>query len=109
MAYIISLIGLALLFFALKEFTELTKAHRISITAILFFIIYAAIAYNTHSNNERAKLLNIVTKFNQNRTIKCNGVDVNSSEYTLSIGTYTFIGKKNTPNYGVMISASNCE
>ena len=109
MAYIISLIGLALLFLALKEFTKLTKAHSISITAILFLVIYAAIAYNTHSNNEREKLLSVVTKFEQNKTVRCNGVDVNSSNYTLSIGTYTFIGKENTPIYGQMISASNCK
>jgi hypothetical protein len=48
-------------------------------------------------------------KFQQNGTIKCSGVDVNSSIFSLSIGTYTFIGKKETPFYGQMISVSSCE
>ena len=36
-------------------------------------------------------------------------IDINNTDYTISIGTYTFIGKKDTPNYGQMISASTCE
>jgi len=109
MAYIISLFLLAFLFLAMHFFTQLTKTHKISITTLAFLIIYSAIAYNTHNNNKRKKLLNVVTKFYQNKSVKCNGVEVNSSKYSLSIGTYTFIGKKNTPIYGQMISASICK
>jgi len=49
-----------------------------------------------------------IIKFNQNKTIVCDGIDVNTTNFSLSIGTYTFIGLKNTPNYGQMISASTC-
>ncbi len=58
---------------------------------------------------EQEKMLNIVTAFNQGKTVHCNGVAVNAKNYTLSIGTYTFIGKEKTPIYGQMISASSCE
>jgi hypothetical protein len=50
-----------------------------------------------------------VTAFKQNKTVKCDGIDVNNKLYDLSTGTYTFIGRKNTPNYGQMISASSCK
>jgi hypothetical protein len=54
-------------------------------------------------------MLGAVLKFKQSKTIDCKGIDVNNSNYTLSIGTYTFIGKKDTPNYDQMISASTCK
>ena len=109
MTYIISFVLLIGLFYILHYFTELTKMHKISITTALFIIIYSAIAYNTYQNHQSQKLLNIVTQYKQGKTIKCNGKDVNENTYSLSIGTYTFIGKKNTKNYAEMISATNCE
>lgn len=109
MAYIVSFILLALLFAVMHYFTELARMHKITITGILFIVIYSAIAYNTHKKNEREKLLHVVTKYNQGKTLQCNGRDVNNSFYSLSIGTYTFIGKENTPHYAEMISAEDCE
>ena len=109
MAYIVSFVLLIGLFYILHYFTELTKMHKISITTALFVIIYGAIAYNTYQNNQRQKLLNIVTKYKQGKTIQCKDREVNAATYSLSIGTYTFIGKKNTPHYAEMISATDCE
>ena len=54
-------------------------------------------------------MMNVVLKFKQNKTVNCNGIDVNNSQYTLSIGTYTFIGKENTPHYSQMISVTECQ
>ena len=109
MAYIVSFFLLVGLFYILHYFTELTKMHKISITTALFVIIYSAIAYNTYQSHQSQKLLNIVTKYKQGKTIQCKGREVNSATYSLSIGTYTFIGKKNTPHYTEMISAADCE
>jgi len=108
-AYIGGLIIVGLFFLALHYFTELTKNQKIIISASLLGIILSAILYNNYMAQEQEKMLNIVTAFNQGKTVKCNGVDVNAKNYTLSIGTYTFIGKENTPIYGQMISASSCE
>jgi len=107
-AYIFGLIIVALLFVVLHYFTELNKSQKVTVTAILFTIVLGAITYNSYSTQQRNIMLDVVTKFNQNKTVKCKNIDVNSSLYTLSIGTYTFIGKENTPNYGEMISASTC-
>jgi len=109
LAYIIGLVVVVLFFLVLNYFTEFTRSQKITISAILFSIILMAIMFNTYSEDKSQHTLDVAMKFNQGKTIKCNGIDVNSSFYELSTGTYTFIGKENTPNYGKMISASTCE
>ena len=109
MAYIAGLVIVGLLFLSLHYFTELNKSQKLMISAIVLAIILSAVAFNAYSSSQRDKMLNVVLKFKQSKTVHCNGVDVNNSDYTLSTGTYTFIGKENTPNYGQMISASSCE
>lgn len=109
MAYIAGLVIVGLLFLSLHYFTELTKSQKLTISAIVLAVILSAVAFNAYSSSQRDKMLNVVLKFKQSKTVECNGIDVNNSDYTLSVGTYTFIGKKNTPHYGQMISASSCE
>lgn len=109
MAYILGLVVVGLLFLTLHYFTELTKTQKVTVSAIVLAIVLAAIAFNTYSSSQTEKMMAVVTKYNQNKTVKCNGIDVNNTNYSLSIGTYTFIGKENTPNYAQMISASECE
>lgn len=109
MAYIIGLVVVVVLFIMLHYFTDLNKSQKILTAAVLFSIISSAIAYNSYSYAQRDNMLNVVLKFNQNKTVKCNNYDVNQTNYTLSIGTYTFIGKENTPNFNQMISVSECQ
>ena len=109
MAYILGLIVVGLFFLSLHYFTELNHKQKIMTSAIVLGIILAAIAYNTYSDAQRDNMMMVVTKFNQGKTVECQGVDVNSSLYDLSTGTYTFIGKEKTPNYGQMISVSSCK
>ena len=109
MAYILGLIIIGLFFLALNYFTELTHSQKVSISAIVFAVILMAIMFNSYSKNKNQHTLDIAMKFDQDKNLKCEGIDVNSSFYTLSTGTYTFIGKENTPNSGKMISASICE
>lgn len=109
MAYILGLIVVGLFFLSLHYFTELNHKQKILTSAIVLGIILSAILYNTYSDKQRENMMNIVTKYKQGKTVTCDGVDVNSSLYDLSTGTYTFIGKENTPNYGQMISVSTCK
>ncbi|OHE04258.1 MAG: hypothetical protein A2329_06330 [Sulfurimonas sp. RIFOXYB2_FULL_37_5] len=109
MAYIAGIVVVALFFLALHYFTELTNRQKAVITVIVLSVVLSAIAFNSYSNAKSQKMLDVVMKFNQHGTVVCNGVSVNDENYTLSIGTYTFIGKKETPFYGQMISASKCE
>jgi len=107
--YLFGLIIVGILFLAMHHFTELTKSQKFIVSILLLITILGAIAYNTYKTQQRTKMLAAVTKFNQGKTIKCNGVDVNSSVYSLSVGTYTFIGKENRPHYTEMINAFTCQ
>ncbi len=109
MAYLAGLVIVGFFFLVLHHFTELTKNEKIVVSVVVLTLVFSAIAYNTYSNAKTQKMNNVVMKFDQHKTVKCNGIEVNDQNYTLSIGTYTFIGKKNTPNYTQMISASTCE
>lgn len=109
MAYIYGLIVVALLFSALHYFTELDRTKKLTIGVVLLVIVLSAVAYNKYNEAKREKMLKAIIKYEQGKTITCNGVDVNDSIYSLSVGTYTFIGKKNTPHYAEMISAATCE
>ena len=109
MAYILGLIIVIILFVILHYFTELSKKQMLITITIFLSLVLGAIFYNSVQNNKRDAMLNVVTSFKQNKNVTCNGDTINSKLYTLSIGTYTFIGKENTPNYGRMISVSECE
>ena len=109
MAYLAGLIIVGFLFISLHYFTELTKHQKTLVTISALAVVLSAVAFNKYSSHQRENMLKAVMLFNQGKTIKCDEIDVSNKDYTLSIGTYTFIGKENTPNYGQMISASTCE
>ena len=109
MAYIYGLIVVSLLFAALHYFTELNNSQKISISLVVLFVIGSAYAFNKYNTIKREQMLNAVIKFRQGKSILCDGVEVNATIYSLSIGTYTFIGKKNSSHYAEMISATTCE
>jgi hypothetical protein len=109
MAYIAGLIIVGLFFLILHYFTELTKHQKNLVTAIVLIVVLSAIAFNTYSGSQRDNMMAAINKYNQHKTIICNGVKVDDKNYSLSVGTYTFIGLKNTPGYGEMISAFTCK
>ena len=109
MAYIFGLIVVGIFFLALHYYTELTHSQKLGVTAAFLTFVIGAVAYNAYTSSQREKMLEVVTKFQQNKTVLCGTKEVNSSNYDLSIGTYTFIGREKTPFYGEMISATNCE
>lgn len=109
MAYIAGLVIAGLFFLALHYFTELTNKQKTLVSIVVLTIVLSAVAFNRYGSSQRDKMLDVVMRFNQHKTVTCSGIEVNDKNYTLSIGTYTFIGKENTPNYAKMISASQCE
>ena len=109
MAYIAGLIIVIIFFTVLHYFTELTKTQKITVTALTFALILFAIYYNTNNSAKREKMMSVVTSYKQGKEITCNDIKINNKTYSLSIGTFTFIGKEDTSNYGNMISASDCE
>lgn len=108
MSYIIGFVLVGGFFLLLHLFSEVTRVQKIVFSITLLAIVMGAIRYNQETTKQRDLMMQTIIKFNQNKTIVCDGLDVNKSNYSLSIGTYTFIGLKNKPNYGQMISASTC-
>jgi len=109
MTYIIGLVLVGIFFLAMRKFTAFDTTQQMSIGTVILSILAVAVMYNEYTAQKNQKLLDVTLKYNQGKTIKCNGKDVNSTNYSLSIGTYTFIGRENTANFEEMISASDCE
>ena len=109
MTFLIGLMVVALFFLAMRYFTNFDIYQQMSIAVVILSIIAVAIMYNEYTKQESQKVRDAVLQFNQGKTLHCDGKEVNSTNYTLSIGTYTFIGKKGTANFEEMIGASNCE
>ncbi len=109
MAYIAGLVIAGLFILAIKYFLDLSKKQEIIAGSVIVLAILAAVAFNAYSSAKRDNMLRVVTKFQQNKTVICDSKEVNASNYDLSVGTYTFIGRPGTPFYGEMISASSCE
>ncbi len=109
MGYITAIVIVAILFILLHYFTELTHMQKLTIVTTLLSFILFAWGYNLYKAKERQKMYDIVIKYKQGKTIHCGRYDVNSTLFSLSTGTYTFIGKEKTPYYAVMISAYDCE
>jgi hypothetical protein len=90
-------------------FTQLNKSQKIIASLFTLALIFSAIAYNDYTTQQQNKILEVVRKFEVGETLHCNGVDVNTTNFSLSIGTYTFIGKENTPHYAEMVNATQCK
>lgn len=109
MGYLYALAFLALLFALLHYFTELNGKQKALVIFFLATAILGAYLYNIYANKEQERILQIVRDFQNGKNLTCKGKDVNSSFYTLSVGTYTFIGKENTSANADMVSVSSCQ
>jgi len=80
-----------------------------NIAVVILSILAVAVMYNEYTQQENQKVVDVALKYKQGKNLRCDGKDVNNTTYSLSIGTYTFIGRSGTPNADAMISASDCE
>jgi len=108
-AYIAGLVIALLFFIALHYFTELSHKQKAMVTAVLVLIIGSAYGYNMMNENERQQIAAVELQYAQDKTVHCNGIDVNKTNFSFSVGTHTFLGRKDTPNYKQMINARECQ
>ena len=109
MSYILGVVAVGVLFLLLHNMTELDKTQKsVSIIALLGVILSMYI-FNVYSDSQRAKVIDIVLKYKQGKSLTCKRVDVNKTNFSYSVGTQTFIGLKGTPHYGRLISANECQ
>lgn len=109
MAYLLGIILTLILFSAFYFFTEIPLKQKLMIFSSFTILILGAIYFNNLEAKQRDKISNMVILFQQGKNIQCNTMEVNSSNFTLSVGTFTFIGKRDTPYFGQMFSLSKCQ
>ncbi len=108
MGYVYVLAIILVLGFVLHYFTLIPIKQKIIILTIVLAITAGAVAYNNHTKQQEQKILDIVTRFKQGKTIQCQEGNISTKYYTLSLGTFTFIGKPNTPYFDQMVNIQSC-
>ncbi|MEA1919240.1 MAG: hypothetical protein U9N52_05320 [Campylobacterota bacterium] len=109
MSYLLGLGAVGIFFLVLHNFTELDHKQKGGATAVLLGLIIGMYVFNLYSDGQRNHVTNIVLEYQQKKTLTCKGIDVNITNFSYSVGTQTFIGRENTPHYGRLISATECE
>lgn len=109
MAYILGLVVVGLFFAVMHFFTELNAKQKVTATVLVLLFVMSAIFYNLMQSTKADHVRAVMLHFNQGKNIKCGDIDVSKINFTLSIGTQTFIGKTESRHAGKMIQASGCE
>jgi len=109
MAYLLG-IGLVLLIFTILHFfTEISLKQKLTSVGVFSFLIVGAYFFNMNSENRRLHLETVSLEFTHGKTIICNNIDVNNSEFSYSSGTQTFLGLKESKMYGRILSLESCQ
>lgn len=109
MAYIYGLIVVVLFFGVMHFFTTLNLKEKATATLLTLIFVIGALYYNTVQGENAAHTRDVMLRFNQDQSLDCGGVEVNSTDFSLSVGTQTFIGKKEGSASGIMVVASDCK
>ena len=109
MAYILGLVVVLLFFGVMHFFTELNIKQKSTATVLMLIFVAGALFYNTLQNSNADHLRDVMLRYNQGKVLQCGDLNVNKTDFSLSVGTQTFIGIKNGPQAGKMVAASDCE
>jgi len=107
--YIYTLLIVILFLLVLHYFTEMSNEYKITFGGMMFALIVGAYFYNQSQKEYQEHIYTLVTAYKQGKTLQCKDLNVSQENFSLSIGTYTLIGKKETPHYGVMIDLGECD
>jgi len=108
MAYIYGIIIVSLFFGVMHFFTGLDLKQKTVATLLTLSFVMGALYYNAVQNEKAEHLRDVMLRFNQQKSLECGSLEVNATNFTLSVGTQTFIGKEKSPYYGKMVVASDC-
>ena len=109
MAYLLGLVVVGLFFAVMHFFTELNAKQKVTSTILVLLFVMGAIFYNLMQSAKADHLRAVMLHYNQGKEVKCGEVEVSKDNFTLSIGTQTFIGRTESAHAGKMIQASGCE
>lgn len=108
MSYFYIVAVLALLYGGMHFFTGMTHRQKLQVTGGLLIIVAAAIAYNRMTDRTQAHVREMLLRFNQHDSLECGGVRVNDANFTLSVGTQSFIAHEGTQHAGQIFDAADC-
>ncbi len=109
MLYLFGILLLILLFVVLHFFTEIPLREKLIVSGLLAAVILGAYLFNQSSEKRRVHLEGVLLNYTHGKTISCNNIDVNNSEFSYSSGTQTFLGKKESQMFGRIISLDQCQ
>ncbi len=109
MAYIIGLVVVALFFGVMHFFTEMSVKQKVTATVVVLSFVMGALFYNNLQNENAEHVRDVMLRYNQGDSIKCDALDITRENFSLSVGTQTFIGRQESTHAGKMIAASDCE
>jgi hypothetical protein len=101
-------------FFAFLHFaTELEFKKKIIITVTLLAVVIFATIYNKSKKTDQLHIEKIQLEYSQGKTLQClsntQEIDINKSAFSYSVGTQTFIGRKESKHFNLMINARACQ
>ena len=109
MAYILGLVVVALFFGVMHFFTELNVKQKITATLLVLAFVMGALFYNNLQKTNAEHVRDVMLRYNQDKNIRCGDLDVTKINFSLSVGTQTFIGRQESTHAGKMVAASECE
>lgn len=108
MGYLLWFSVVIISFVIMHYFTELRGRQKLMITLVVTLLVLGAVMYNIQSDRDREHVSAIELKFTHGETIVCQGVTVNTGEFSYSVGTQSFIGNKGTSHYQQIFNAREC-
>jgi len=109
MAYLFGLFIVMVFFGVIHFYTELDTKQKVGATLIAGGVIMSAIFYNYIQTQKSEHIRQVMRHYNQGKNIQCGEITVTNKTFSLSVGTQTFIGLKESVHAGKMLSASGCE
>ncbi|MGB5964734.1 MAG: hypothetical protein WBF77_01420 [Sulfurimonadaceae bacterium] len=109
MAYIFGLVIVALFFGVMHFYTELNAKQKMISTLLVLSFVMGALFYNNLQSEKAEHVRDVMLRYNQGKSLRCGDLDVTKINFSLSVGTQTFIGRKEGTHAGKMVSASDCE
>ncbi len=109
MSYLLGFLAVAAFAAGIHFLTEMSMKQKVTAAVTLLLIILGAIAFNEYADKQAEHVRDIQLRYEQGKTVHCNGIDVNESTFSFSVGTHTFIGREGSEHYSRMFKAENCQ
>ena len=109
MAYIFGLLLVILFFAVMHFFTELQAKEKSVATLAVLSLVMGAIFYNALQRAEAEHLRDVMLRYKQGKVLECGSLKVSKKNFSLSIGTQTFIARPESAQAGQMVAAKGCE